>query len=111
MFNFNKAKPQLIQVSIEYRAPHFMVLCRNPGQKNWEPVRSATRKVRVQDEFGVEVKSYPAIESFPTQAAAEHWVSENLPMHERKPRRKSELKSWARAEALEAEFAYQYTSA
>ncbi|MGD0511247.1 MAG: hypothetical protein ABSA33_05400 [Candidatus Micrarchaeaceae archaeon] len=113
MFNFNK-QPQVIQVSVEYRAPHFMVLVKNPGQKQWEPVRSTTRKVRVQDEFGIEVKSYPAIEAFPTQAAAEHWIAENLPKHERKHRSKSELKalnSWARAESPEEELAYQYTSA
>jgi hypothetical protein len=111
MFMFNRNRDQLIQVSIEYRAPHWMVLLKNPGQKNWEPVRSAARKVRVQDEFGMEVKSYPAIESFPTQAAAEHWVSENAPIHARKHRSKSDLKAWARAEAIEDELAYQYTSA
>ena len=91
-----------------------MVLVKNAGQKNWEPVRSTTRKVRVQDEFGMEVKSYPAIEAFPTQAAAEHWIAENVPEHTRTHRNKSELKAlsdWARAESPEQELAYQYTSA
>jgi hypothetical protein len=107
---FNR-KPKVIEVSIEYRAPHFMILVRNPGQKTWEPVRSKTRKVSVQDEFGAVVKTYPAIEAFQTQEEAEQWVDANISKeHERKPRTKSEFTSWVKGEKDSAE-KYQYTTA
>ena len=79
-------KVVLPAVALEYRAPHFIVLIRSPGQSKWIPVRSLTKKVRVQDEFGTEVKSYPAIEPFPTQGAAEQWIADNIPNHTRRAR-------------------------
>jgi hypothetical protein len=110
MFNLF-SKKCVIQVSIEYRAPHFMILVRNPGQKTWEPVRSKTRKVSVQDEFGAVVKIYPAIEAFTTQDEAEQWVTANISQeHERKPRTKSEFMAWTKGEKDSAE-KYQYTAA
>jgi hypothetical protein len=84
MFNTNKS--HLPAVAIEYRAPHFIVLIRSPGQSKWIPVRSATRKVTVQNEFGTAIKTYAAIEPFPTQAAAEQWVELNVPNNVRKAR-------------------------
>jgi len=90
MFNklFSK-KPQVLQIACEYRAPHWLVLVKNIGQKHWEPVRSKTRKVTVQDEFGSIVKSYPAIQSFPSQEEAETWIRDNITVHERSHRKQS----------------------
>jgi hypothetical protein len=84
MFNTNKVV--LPAVALEYRAPHFIVLIRSPGQSKWIPVRSATRKVTVQNEFGTPIKTYAAIEPFPTQGAAEQWIADNVPNHTRKAR-------------------------
>lgn len=114
MFNLFNKKKEVLQLAVEYRAPHWMVLIRNPGQKNWEPVRSSTRKVSIQDEFGAIVKTYPAIESFRTQEDAETWVRENVTVHERKSRKKSEYRMWVDDELpklLTPEFTYQYTKA
>src|SRR5882672_128273 len=89
MFNNSttkQSKASVPAVAIEYQAPHWLIFIRNPGSPVWTPVRSPTRKVRVQDEFGTEVKSYPAIELFPTQSAAEQWVDTNVPRHVRKSR-------------------------
>lgn len=107
---FNR-KSKTISVTIEYRAPHWMVLIRNPGQRTWEPVRSSTKKVRVQDEFGIEVKSYPAIEAFLTMDQAEAWIKANVTpaKFERKARSKSEMKSWFPTEGS-VQGDYQYTA-
>jgi hypothetical protein len=113
MFNFLKnfgGNNTLPEVAIEYRAPHWMILIRNPGQKKWEPVRSADKKVMVQDEFGVGVKTYPAIASFPTQSAAEQWVATNVKEHYRKARTKSEFTAWVAGET-DSTNKYQYTAA
>jgi hypothetical protein len=107
---FNTNRKQVIEVAVEYRAPHWMVLTRNPGQKTWEPVRSKTRKVNVQDEFGVIVKTYPAIESFSTQECAETWIQDNIAKHERKPRSKSTFSTWLSGEKASTQ-KYQYTTA
>lgn len=107
---FNTKRSQAIEVAIEFRAPHWMVLIRNPGQKTWEPVRSKTRKVNVQDEFGSIVKTYPAIESFSNQEAAEDWISENIPKCERKPRIQSKFATWLSGEKDSTQ-KYQYTTA
>jgi len=106
---FNR-KSKTLAVTIEYRAPHWMVLIRNPGQTKWEAVRSSAKKVRVQDEFGLEVKSYPAIEAFTSMEAAETWITDNVTKHERTARSKSEMKSWLAADTSD-QTNYQYTSA
>ena len=111
MFNFLNSKNALPEVAVEYRAPHWMILIRNPGQKTWEPVRSTEKKVMVQDEFGVSVKTYPAIASFPTQGAAEQWVAANVKEHYRKARSKSEFTTWMKGGTDKQEDKYQYTTA
>jgi hypothetical protein len=78
MFAFNK-KATEIQAAVEYCAPHWIVVIRNPRESKWTPLRSLTKKVRVQDEFGNEKSSRPAIESFESKQKADVWVKENMP--------------------------------
>ena len=78
MFGFNK-KAEVVQAAVEYCAPHWIVVIRNPGETKWTPLRSLTKKVRVQDEFGNEKSSRPAIESFPSKSEADEWVQSHMP--------------------------------
>jgi hypothetical protein len=77
MWNLGKKKAE-VAVAIEYVAPYWVVLIRNPGQKNWNALRSKTRKVNVQNEFGEIVKTYNAIETFTSKQEAQGWIDEHL---------------------------------
>lgn len=81
MFGINLPKKEAgkIQHAIEYVAPHWVVLLRNPGQKHWTALRSTTKMIRVPNEFNDIVESRPAIETFPSMKAASDWVTEHLP--------------------------------
>lgn len=68
-----------VAAAVKYEAPHWMVLIRNPGSKEWVPVRWDTKKIRQYNEFGDEVGSRPAVQAFKTQAEAEQWIAINIP--------------------------------
>jgi hypothetical protein len=68
-----------VQVAVEYYAPHWIVVIRNPGQKHWSALRSKTKNIVVQDEFGFEVSRRPAINSFASMGEADTWIKENMP--------------------------------
>jgi len=78
MFNFKNKKAAEIQCCVEYVAPHWVVLIRNPGQKGWNALRSTTRKINIQNEFGEVIKTTPAIQPFVSKAEALAWVTEHL---------------------------------
>jgi hypothetical protein len=67
------------EVAIEYYAPHWIIVIRNPGQKSWAALRSKTKFIRTYDEFGEEVSKRPAIESFKNMTEALDWVRDNMP--------------------------------
>jgi hypothetical protein len=94
-FNFNRSTKETprVQVSVEYLAPHWVIFIRNPGQAAWTPVRDGTKKVRIQDEFGSDIRSYPAIQAFSTQEAAEQWVKDNVGSHDRAARQTSGVRA------------------
>lgn len=79
MFTLFNKKPTVLQAAVEYCAPHWIVIIRNPREAKWTPLRSRTKKVRIQDEFGNEKSSRPAIESFTSKGDADAWVSEHMP--------------------------------
>ena len=79
VFNQASAKATEVQAAVEYCAPHWIVVIRNPGEVRWVPLRSLTKKVVVMDEFGNEKSSRPAIESFESKQAADEWVKANMP--------------------------------
>lgn len=79
LFNMpNRSTNTKIQYAVEYVGPSWVVLILNPGSKDWTAVRSQQKMVRVFDNFGDEVKKYPAIETFATQQKAEEWVAQHL---------------------------------
>lgn len=67
---FGPKKAKTLEVAVEYYAPHWIVVIRNPGQAHWAALRSKTKMISTQDEFGMEISKRPAIESFPTMQAA-----------------------------------------
>lgn len=87
MFN---PRARVLQVAVEYHAPHWIVLIRNAGQKEWSALRDPDTKISVQDEFGAEIQTRPAIKSFPTVTAASEFVTENLKEAERVGQRSAE---------------------
>jgi hypothetical protein len=87
MFGFtNKAK--VLEVAVEYHAPNWIVLIRNAGEIEWSALRDPETKIIIQDEFGKEVRSRPAIKAFGTFDLANAWVDENLKSAERVGMRK-----------------------
>jgi hypothetical protein len=97
MFNALKNlgnKQTEVSVAVEYVAPHWVVLIRNPGQKGWNALRSTTRKVSVQNEFGEVVKTFPAIEPFKSKADAQAWITEHLGSAATVTRRDSEIEKF-----------------
>ena len=76
----NRLSKQAVEVSVavEYVSPHWVVLIRNPGQKGWNALRSKTRKVNIQNEFGEVVKTTNAIEPFESKADALAWINQHL---------------------------------
>lgn len=94
MLNAFKKKSTEVAIAVEYVAPHWVILIQNPGQKDWTALRSPTKQVRIPNEFGDVVKSYPAIETFPNKVAAEAWASEHLSGAERLARKNSEIEKF-----------------
>ncbi len=97
MFGFNdnsdnSSKTIRVKTAVEYLAPHWVVLIQNPGHKKWVAVRSATKKVIKMNDFGEMMSETPAVESFPTERAAEDWIKENITVHNRAVVNRSELK-------------------
>jgi hypothetical protein len=74
-----KNKGTIVECAVEYSAPHWIVVIRNPGEITWTPLRSRTVKVEVQDEFGDVKSTRPAIQSFASKSEADTWVKENMP--------------------------------
>jgi hypothetical protein len=78
---FGKAKT--LEAAVEYVAPHWTVLIRNIGQKDFTFVRSTTKFISEQDEFGTEINRRPAIQSFKSKGEADAWIMEHLPKVEK----------------------------
>lgn len=77
--NHLTSKNKVIEAAVEYVAPHWTVLIRNPGQKDFTFVRSTLKMISEQNEFGIEINRRPAIQTFSNKAAADSWITENLP--------------------------------
>lgn len=88
--------PKTVEVAVEYYAPHWIVVIRNAGQKHWAALRSKTRMISEQDEFGQEVSRRPAIESFKSMAEAEQWLTANMPSVEPVVRKPKDVQEMAR---------------
>jgi hypothetical protein len=69
---------QKLEVTVEYHAPHWIVLIRNAGQMEWSALRDPETKISIQDEFGHEIQTRPAIRAFVNVSEAEAWITENL---------------------------------
>jgi hypothetical protein len=90
--------PKTVQVAVEYAAPHWIVLIKNPGQKEWIALRDPQKKIRIPDEFGNEIRTRPAIQSFAHKADADAWVKAHLPESIAVEARKiSEVKSFVQS--------------
>lgn len=76
MFGLKRAK--VLEAAVEYHAPNWVVLIRNPGDVNWVALRDPDVKISIQDEFGKEVRSRPAIKAFGTYDEASSWLGANL---------------------------------
>lgn len=76
-------RAKVLQVCVEYHAPNWVVLIRNPGQVEWAALRDPATKIVIQDEFGKEVRSRPAIKGFDTFDLADAWIAQNLKSAER----------------------------
>jgi len=63
--------------SVEYHQSHWIVLVRNPGNKNWSCLRDHAMSVREYNEFGEEIGKRPAIRPFASYHEAEEWVRKN----------------------------------
>jgi hypothetical protein len=68
-----------LKVAIEYHAPYFVVLVKNPGQNGWVYVESKTHKIHIQNMFGDVVKTKPAVEKFQSYVEADTYVQQNMP--------------------------------
>lgn len=79
MISWTKKPKHHVEVAVEYYAPHWVVMIRNPVQKQWSALRDPSKKIQIQDEFGNEAKTRPAIKSFPSAKEANAWIKENLP--------------------------------
>jgi len=95
-------KSPKLEVCIEYHSPHWVVLIKNPGHKEWTALRSKTRSISVQDEFGVEIQKRPAIDSFKTKGEADMWIADNLPECLPVVRQPSEIKAFIEASSDQA---------
>lgn len=88
-------KAKVLEVCIEYHPPHWVVLIRNSGQEEWTALRDPNTKIVIQDEFGKEVRSRPAIKGFASFDEADQWVKNNLKSAERVGMRtKSEIEGF-----------------
>jgi hypothetical protein len=87
--------PKTVQVAVEYYAPHWIVVIRNAGQKHWAALRSKTKMIVEQDEFGQEISKRPAIHSFVNMAEAQEWVTNNMPGTETIVREARDVQSFA----------------
>lgn len=96
MWTFPKLQPKSkkIEVCVEYHSPHWVVLIKNSGHKEWTAMRSKSRMISVQDEFGIEIQKRPAIESFKDKALADQWIKDNLPECVEVVRLPSQIKSF-----------------
>lgn len=70
--------PKTLQFTIEYHAPHWIILIRNPGQKDWSALRTNEIQIVEHDEFGTEIRRRPAIHGFASIAEATEWAGMNL---------------------------------
>jgi hypothetical protein len=95
-FGFGKRAVQEVQFAVEYQAPHWIVMIRNPGQKNWVALRNPAKKIMEFNEFGEVTNSRSAVWSFANKAEADAWVSENLKGALQIHRNTSELKELLR---------------
>lgn len=75
----NRSRSTRLKVAIEYHAPYFVVLLKNPGQNGWIYVESKTCKIHVQNMFGDVVRYKPAVEKFESYQDAERYVAQNMP--------------------------------
>jgi hypothetical protein len=97
MWGWRSSNAKKLQCAVEYHAPHWVILLRNAGQKDWRALRDPARKISVQDEFGVEIGKRPAIQSFASIAAATAWITENLKDVERvESRTREEIDNFAK---------------
>lgn len=99
-----KNKKTTIECAVEYSAPHWIVVIRNPGDTAWSPLRSLEKKVEIQDEFGTVKATRPAIQSFPSKTAADDWVRENMPGVSEVPRspvQRNHDKEWFGSTAMD----------
>lgn len=98
MFGLNilqgQDKAGKVQVAVEYYAPHWVVLIKNPGSKDWVSLRDIRKFIKVYDEFGDEISKRPAIRSFSNDQEARTWVQENLPSAEYQKRSTSEMRKF-----------------
>jgi hypothetical protein len=95
MFSISR-KAKGIEVAVEYQAPHWLVLIKNSGRKEWEAVRDLTKRIVIQDEFGDNIETRPAIKSFKTVGEAETWIKENMPQAEAKNAQDKSIRNWAK---------------
>ncbi|QBQ74555.1 hypothetical protein BcepSauron_175 [Burkholderia phage BcepSauron] len=72
-------KAQVIEAAVQYSAPHWIVMIRNPGQKEWIPLLDTDKKAESQNEFGEVVKSRHAIRTFNNAIEAQNWIASNMP--------------------------------
>lgn len=68
-----------IQVTVQYDAPHWIVLIKNPGDKEWTVLRDNNKKVELFNDYGDLIKTRPAFRSFESAIKANEWISENMP--------------------------------
>lgn len=78
-YEIKASNKDTVEVAVEYCKSHWVVLIRNPGQKEFKALRDPLKFVRSFDEFGDEVSKRPAIKSFAHKADADTWVTEHLP--------------------------------
>lgn len=94
MKNFFGKKQVQIDVAVEYCAPHWVILIRNPGQKNWSALRSKTKTVNVHNSFGEVVSCFQAIETFESHKDAMQWVKSHLDLDQPTARKDSEIEKF-----------------
>lgn len=57
-------KARSIEAVARYSAPHWIVMIRNPGDKEWTPLLDNEKKVENQNEFAEIIKTRAAVRTF-----------------------------------------------
>lgn len=76
---FGSGKAKTTECCSLYSRGHWVVMIRNTGNSNWNPVLDHSKLITDQNAFGEVVRTRPAVMTFETKTEADNWIKNSVP--------------------------------